>query len=301
MLANDGTETNPLLGSPLRSQAPILWDGKTPLAATESVLLHLDGTVVTEKVIGEGGSGIVIEKGQYAVKLPKLSREVKVYGVPVEMRPLTLEGDDYDERPPLIQSIELEKAIYQKLGNHYGIVRCHNVESTEISIRMDRMNGDLRHYLVDHKPDKKTRLSWLKTLAHTLAYIHEHRIIVSDIRLDNLLLDDTLAVKFCDFGESALMPLDWDVNGTDEFGFSFCTDIAQFGTAMYEIITGFKCRFDLNNVLEDGESYFTACPPRETLPSTEHIWLGHIIDKCWTEEFKSAHELAIQLDQEGGP
>jgi len=52
------------------------------------------------------------------------------------------------------------------------------------------------------------------------------------IRLDNLLLDDGLAVKFADFGESTLMPLDWNLDGPDDFGCSILTDIGQFGAVM---------------------------------------------------------------------
>jgi len=49
------------------------WNGSTCLPSTESVLLHLDGTIVTEKVIGQGATGIIIEQGQFALKLPRIS------------------------------------------------------------------------------------------------------------------------------------------------------------------------------------------------------------------------------------
>lgn len=196
--------------------------------------------------------------------------------------------------------LETEKAIYKRLGEHPGIVRCHNRESTDISIQMELMKLDLRHYLANSKPDRQTQLSWLTTIAKTMAYIHEHRIIIADVRLDNLLLDDTLAVKFCDFGESAIMPLDWDLDGTDDLGFSILTDIGQFGTAMYEVMTGVRCRYDLTQDCKEPENLYT-CPRRDSLPSTQDVWLGHIIEKCWTQAFKSSKELAAQLDQETVP
>lgn len=238
--------------------------------------------------------------GEYAVKLPLISRDTKIDGVPVEVEPLTPREGDYDERPPLIELIEAEKAIYKRLGDHNGIVRCHNLESTDVSIQMDLMNGDLRHYLVGNRPDQKTQLSWLTKIAHTMAYIHDHRIIIADIRLDNLLLDDTLALKFCDFETSALMPLDWDLHGTDDIGFSILTDIGQFGAIMYEIITGLRCKYDLGQDWKGPGDLYT-CPRRDSLPSTNNIWLGHVIEKCWTQAFKSAKELAFELDQEKAP
>lgn len=128
---------------------------------TEAVWLHLDGSRVTEKVIGQGATGIIIEQGQYAFKLPHISRYTKIDGVPVEVGSLTPKDGDYDERPPLIESIQVEKAIYKRLGNdHDGIVRCYNLASTDVSIQMDRMrNGDLRHYLATTRPDRKTQLT----------------------------------------------------------------------------------------------------------------------------------------------
>ncbi len=42
-------------------------------------------------------------------------------------------------------------------------------------------------------------------------HIHNHRVIVSDIRPDNILLDDDFSVKMIDFSESLVMPLDWNM------------------------------------------------------------------------------------------
>ncbi|KIW25605.1 uncharacterized protein PV07_08771 [Cladophialophora immunda] len=110
-----------------------------------------------------------------------------------------------------------------------------------------------------------------------MAYIHEHRIIIADIRLDNLLLDDTLAINFCDFGESTSMPLEWDLHNTGELGYLILADIGQFGAVIYRIITG--------------------CPRRDDLPSTEAVWLGLTIEDGWTLAFECSKELAAALDQ----
>ena len=158
-------------------------------------------------------------------------------------------------------------------------------------------NGDLRHYLDKTRPKRKQQLSWLTEMAHTMAYIHYRRIILADIRLDNLLLDDDLAIKFADFGNSTLMPLEWDLNGSDDLGFSIMTDIGQFGAVMLVILTGQKCKFDIfQDWKEAGDS--SSWPPRNSLPSTRKIWLDHIIEKCWTQGYRSAKDLAAELDKE---
>jgi serine/threonine protein kinase len=261
--------------------------------------VHLDGTRVAEKIIGVGGTGIVIQQGQYALKIPRLSREFGIDGVSVVDQSLTPKEGDHDIRSDLIRSLDRERAIYKRLGNHPGIMRCYNLSSADSSIQMDLMvNGDLRHYLStpEIRPGKKTRLSWLINMAQALAYIHQRRIIVADIRLDNLLLDDQLAINFADFGESTLMPLDWDLKGDDEDGYSILTDIGQFGTVMFEIVTGQNCKFDLMQDWNDVGDSMT-WPRRDTLPSTSDIWLGHIIEKCWTQELKSANDLAAELEK----
>ncbi|KAL3480478.1 hypothetical protein BJX99DRAFT_254468 [Aspergillus californicus] len=131
-------------------------------------------------------------------------------------------------------------------------------------------NGDLRHYLTYSRPDKSTQLSWLKSVAQTMSYIHECRIIIADVRLDNLLVTDELCVKFSDFGESVMMPLDWDLSGSDEFGFSIMTDIGQFVAVMFEITTGQTCKFNLTEGPRGpGDTY--TWPRPDSFPSTDNV------------------------------
>lgn len=196
----------------------------------------------------------------------------------------------------LIDLLQHEKVIYRRLGKFPGIIRCHNLSSDDHSIQMDHMgNGDLRHYLIEleTRPGKKVQLFWFMALAQTLAYVHGRCVIVADFRSDNCLLDDQLFIKLGDFGESSLMPLDWDLAGDDD-GYSILTDLGQFGALMFEVVTGRSCKFNLMQDWKDVGDPIT-WPRRETLPSTKDIWLGHIIEKCWTQGFSSAKDLAGEL------
>jgi len=39
-------------------------------------------------------------------------------------------------------------------------------------------------------------------------------------------------------------------------------------------------------------------PRRDSLPSTSDVWSGYIIEKCWTQGFRSANDLVAELSKE---
>ena len=172
--------------------------------------VHLDGTKVNDEIIGIGGTNIVIQRGEYAIKIPRLSRITEMNGIPVSIdESQTPEEGGYDYRADLIKALKNEKAIYQRIGPHAGVTPCYNLSSTQPSVQMPRMREDLQHYLAETRPDRKQQLAWLVQLAETLAYIHSRRVIVADVCASNIVLDDDrLTVKFIDFSESTLMDLD---------------------------------------------------------------------------------------------
>ncbi|MCJ1313434.1 hypothetical protein MMC25_007112 [Agyrium rufum] len=265
---------------------------------TITAFFHLDGTTVRDRIVGVGGTGIVVERGGYAVKIPRISRDVEMDGESAMFTRLTPEIGDYDERPDHIRSMENERAVYERLGDHPGIIQCFHPSSTKHSIQMPLMqNGDLRKYMAEHIPTKQTKLCWFLEMARAIEHAHDRRVLIVDLRLENVLLDDELAVKLSDFQESTLMNPEWDLRGTDELGYSVLTDIGQFGAVMYEIVTRKHCKFDvLQNWKEFGD--VATWPRRESLPSTDKIWLGNIIEKCWTQGFKSAKDLVGELEME---
>lgn len=260
--------------------------------------VRLDGSRVPYyDFIGVGAAGVVIQQGQFAVKVPKLCRRYEGDRI-VEDESLPPGEGCFDMRQASITAIDREKAIYRRLEVHPGIVSCFELDSPEPLIRMAWMkNGDLRHYLAKEQPDRKTRLSWLKTMAHTLAHVHNCRVLIGDVRLDNFLLEDDMSIKLIDFSNSTLLPLGWDMQKPDKDGYSVLSDLGELGAVIYEIVTGQKCKYDLfQEWRERGDP--VKLPRRDTLPSTEDLWLGSIIDACWTgSSFKSAHELAAELDK----
>lgn len=235
--------------------------------------VKLDG--VACRIIGIGGSGVVVLRGDIAVKLPKSC--------------LFAEDDDDDE------AIQREKSVYERLKDCSGVVPCLDLSGPGIEMVWQE-NGNLRDHLSKHRPPRSQQLTWFRQMAHSLAAIHDLRVIVADICARNFLLAKDMSVVFSDFTESSLLERTCDMQKTDDNGYSIYTDIGQLGAVMYEVITGDKCHFDLFRDLPLGPTS-AVWPRREHLPSTQFIWLGSIIEKCWTKgAFRSSHELAAALN-----
>ncbi|KAE8317961.1 hypothetical protein BDV41DRAFT_572429 [Aspergillus transmontanensis] len=85
------------------------------------------------------------------------------------------------------------------------------------------------------------------------------------------------------------------MEAVDDNGFSIHTDIGQLRAVMYEVTTGQKCDWDLfkDSPPDDGPATW---PARVSLPSTDRVWPGPIIEKCWTPSgFQNAHCLLREL------
>lgn len=235
-----------------------------------------------DQILGSGNSAVVLLKNGVAVKTP--------------LRYLWSSDSDVEVN---IESLRHEQEIYRRLQSvederSEGVVRCIGF-SDEATQLVYMANGDLRTYLAKCRPSPALQLAWFRKLARTLSYIHDRCILVTDIATRNILLDSNLSLKFCDFSEASLLPLGSNMETIDDNGFTTQIDIGLLGTVMYEIVTGNKYQIDLfrNNSPTDGRAYW---PGRKSLPSTQDIWLGWVIEGCWDGRFRSAHSLLQALD-----
>ncbi|KAL4811327.1 kinase-like protein [Aspergillus unguis] len=248
-----------------------------------SPFLDIEGnSIPQEHVLGCGSSAVILLQNGIAIKTP--------------LRYIWSSDSDVQVN---IQSIRREQGVYRRLQSvtddrSKGIVSCIGFlpEATQLTYMA---NGDLRTYLAKCRPSHHLQLAWFREMARTLCYIHARRVLVADIATRNFLLDTDMSLKICDFSEASLLPLDADMEAVDDNGFTARKDIGLLGTVMYEIATGDKCDVDLfkDNAPTDGRAYW---PERTSLPSTEGIWVGWIIEGCWDGQFRSAHSLVRELD-----
>ncbi|KNG83356.1 hypothetical protein ANOM_009040 [Aspergillus nomiae NRRL 13137] len=236
------------------------------------------GSFYQEEIMGIGRTGLVIRREQLALKLP-----------------LRWSTSSDEEVKANIESIQHEQSIYRRLGECDHVVPVLGFSETATTLSLME-NGDLRSYLSQNKPSKDLQLSWFRAMARALAHVHERRIIVTDIVSRNFLLDSDLSIKLCDFTESIKMPLDTCMETADSGGYSLQTDIGQLGVVMFEVVVGEKCEFDIFQDIPP-ELSEGRWPRREGLPSTQGVWFGLIVERCWTKgALKSALDLCNELE-----
>ncbi|KAJ5088542.1 hypothetical protein N7456_012158 [Penicillium angulare] len=253
-----------------------------------SPFLDKHGQFIPQKqVLGNGSTAVVLLQDGIAIKTP--------------LRWPWSSDSDFKVH---LESIRREQKVYHRLQNpddhrSSGIVRCIecSTESTQLALIP---NGDLKGYLTKHQPSREVKLSWFCEMAQTLSYIHDSSVLVADIASRNFLLDSDLSIKFCDFSEASLLPLDSDMEAVDDNGYTTHVDIGFLGAVIYEVVTGTKCDIDLyeHNDPTDGRAYW---PDRSGLPPTQDIWLGRIIEGCWDGTFRTAHSLLAALSAVTSP
>lgn len=206
--------------------------------------------------------------------------------------PLRYSSTSDDEVAENATVIQRGQTVYSHLGQCEGVVPYISFCEKTTQLAFMR-NGDLRSCLSRKKPPRSLQLSWLRQMAHALSHIHDRSVIVADIACRNILLDSDLSVKFCDFTESTVMPPDTDMETDDDNGYSIQTDIGQLGRVFYEVATGKDCEFNLH----ENDASRATLPRRDIHPSTQGIWLGSIIEKCWMPSvYRTAKKLMEELD-----
>lgn len=250
-----------------------------------SLFIDLQGQPIPDsQVLGYGRSGVVVyseNPSPAAIKIP--------------LRHPWSSNADVQSNQRILRH---EQEVFQRFRSFEpdqidGVVPCMGLypDATHLAYMK---NGDLRAYLGKHTSTRLQQISWFRQIARSLQQIHDKRVVVADIATRNLLLDWDLSIKICDFSEASMFPLGTPMDLADDDGFSVQTDIGQLGAVMYEVITGEKCSFNLfEDDRDDGRATW---PKRSSLPSTDGIWLGSVIEKCWTEGgFKNTDCLLQEL------
>ncbi|KAF2789396.1 kinase-like protein [Melanomma pulvis-pyrius CBS 109.77] len=210
-------------------------------------------------------------------------------------------GDGTVLKYPLVkgedmESLTVEKAIYDALGHHERIIRCLGITDHGLKLEF-ASQGSVTHYLAKNPASStELRLRWCRQAAEALAFLHSKGIIHCDLHTNNLLLDAKLNALLSDFQgtykhldgyamESARYFLPREATSPP----NQVTDMFALGTLMYTIMVGIEPYPGLLEA-EVEERY-----RRHEFPSTDDIVCGKMILQCWNRECTSAKEVVHSL------
>ncbi|KAF2241361.1 kinase-like protein [Trematosphaeria pertusa] len=215
----------------------------------------------------------------------------------------------------------VERKILEALGAHPRIVKYHGWQDKPESLRglllSKASHGNLQRYLeANHDIPLSIRQRWCRQAVESIAYIHHHGVIHSDLRPNNFLVHATtptsLDLWLCDFGGSTCEKLGVDGKQLPDPGFfdpnaewvsTTATDIFSVGSVLYSIVSGhwphrdlgpFKLEEDYRSYNERVEEHFR----NREYPDVDGLFGGTIILGCWTNEYSSADDVLRALDQE---
>lgn len=231
-----------------------------------------------ETITALGRASVIIKRGDKALKIPRRLDTTHM----TELHRLREE----DMRELNLESIENEIRIYEHLGPHSGILEVRSFGSV---IEMPFMaNGTLQSYLQKNQVDWDQKLWWIREAVHTIHDIHQNGVIHGDISTMNFLIADDMSILLSDFGESGL---EIDPDGLN--GLSKKTDLFQFGSFVFEIITGRKYVLDVRE--DEVEQWPTNCE----IPDVEGFPLKALTRGCWLRDgFQNMSEVSNHLEME---
>ncbi|KAL8866957.1 MAG: hypothetical protein Q9174_005972 [Haloplaca sp. 1 TL-2023] len=259
-------------------------DGSAPEAIDWSKVrrahwLNTDGSVLqwnNQDLIGIGTFGVVVRRGEHALKVPRLTRAER----PSEEEALYEAHDNNGNR----ESFENEKAVYQRVGAYRGIAEVISITDEGILMTLYQ-RGDLEKYIKNNDQPHALRLvEWIKTVVGIVCYFHQQNILLNDIALRNVLIADDWSLKMIDFGHCDILPPDAEIARAGDKHFNLQADIFYLGCLLYSIVTWQKFQIDL---------FDSDCkpPPLQDLPDTARILFGGLIQKCWQGECTRTEEV----------
>ncbi|KAF2174695.1 kinase-like protein [Zopfia rhizophila CBS 207.26] len=203
-----------------------------------------------------------------------------------------------------MESLAVEKAIYNALGHHERIVRCLGITEHGLKLEFASQGSVTYHLSKDPALSTELRLRWCRQAAEAVAFLHSKGVIHCDLNTNNLLLDAELNALLSDF-QGTFKDLDGYAMESARYFLpreatsppNEVTDLFALGTLMYTIMAGIEPYPELSDA-EVEERY-----RRHTFPDTNDIVCGRMILRCWNTEYARAKEVVhdlISLEQQSG-
>ncbi|KAH8732461.1 kinase-like domain-containing protein [Phaeosphaeriaceae sp. PMI808] len=195
-----------------------------------------------------------------------------------------------------MESLAVEKAIYDALGDHKRIVWCLGITEDGLNLEF-ASHGSVTHHLRKNPAlSTELRLRWCRQAAEAVTFLHSKGVIHCDLNTNNLLLDAELNALLSDF-QGTFKDLDGYAMESSRYFLprkatsppNEATDIFALGTLMYTIMVGIEPYPELSDA-EVEERY-----RRQEFPDTNDIVCGRMILRCWNREYVRADEVIYDL------
>jgi TonB family protein len=260
------------------------WVDPDSLAASGTVTTGqlLGGRYLLERVLGEGGMGVVY-----------MATDQEVKGETFAIKVLKSEIRDQPESWGFLRE-EVRKTRALHHPNIAGVYSL-NSDSTGIYMLMEYLEGKTLNALIDEDFGRGMPLmrAWplINDIGAALAYAHDHSVIHSDLKPSNVIVTTSAKAKLLDFGIARAVRggagrFDPSVLGALTPSYASCEmlegrppdqsdDVYAFGCVIYEMLSG-KHPFDQLSALE-------ACAkglrpsPIASLTSSQNQALAHAL------------------------
>jgi len=258
---------------------------RTRKMARRAAFLKPDGTrlqINMEDFLGSGTNAIVFRDGPHALKIPKA------------YDPESLPEEERDDQEYIndgnIQMLELEKAVYRRVGYWEGIAECIDVSEAGIRLAVYKQ-GDLENYTNTHtEVNSPQKAKWILSVVQTIFHLHSLKVLVDDLALRNILIGDDMSLKFIDFGSCVVFPLEANINTVSEEGLTAQADIFHLGCVIYSIANWKK--FERNLFHSDWVR-----PLLRDLPNLDGLICGDVIQRCWLGLYSSMEQLHCEIKE----
>ena len=299
------------LQQPIPSALPLTLDGEIapPSASAPPLTITAETELVVEEdyILGQGGS-CVVKRGLFA----DCFVAVKIFR-------------ESNERARKALKAESELLMQMR---HENIVELYGVRATGDDLMLvmefmsggslwDALHGENCELIVDDIGEETSTLV-LRTrkavriasgVASGLAYLHEHNAMHRDMKSPNVLLDETLRAKLCDFGISrtveSTMTSQTGYIGTPQWSapevfrgrFGAASDVWSLGCILYELDTR-KAPFEGHKAYAVIGMIQSGMLPGE-MDGEEEGLFGQLIQQCWRraeEERPSARQCCEEIE-----
>uniref|UniRef100_A0ACD5YVT6 Uncharacterized protein n=1 Tax=Avena sativa TaxID=4498 RepID=A0ACD5YVT6_AVESA len=228
-----------------------------PMALPFSLLEDITCGFSVDRVIGSGGFAVVYKGnlGRRAVAVKRLSdpfmdenkfhREVECLMRVKHKNAVRFLGY-CDDRQGNMTSHE---GRYVMAGVHKRLLCFEHIS-----------NGSLSKYITDNNREWATCYKIIKGICEGIQYLHDNNIVHLDLKPDNILLDENMSPKICDFGlsrcfgENQSHDTTKNIEGTpgyiapeliDEGIIRRSNDLYSLGVVIIEILTRQMCNQDI--------------------------------------------------------